>query len=222
MEYKRETYGTNDDQRREFLADVSSFANAAGGDLVIGMTIVLADGTIARTGGKVVKNVAGYDLHKLMTGAFGTLGIITEVTFRLHSIPRHVQSFTIASLDVEALGQLLMKILDSHLSTQSLQLRSSGNGFALDVRLATLPDVIRDQASSLSKLAGSVQLEASESDSEVWNARQEHFDKTEYFVVKATMLPSDISTIAAAIHTLDGNSVTQATGIMTASIPAAA
>ena len=44
-------------------------------DLIIGMTIVLADGTIAKTGGKVVKNVAGYDLHKLMTGAFGTLGV---------------------------------------------------------------------------------------------------------------------------------------------------
>jgi glycolate oxidase FAD binding subunit len=191
-------------------------------DLIIGMTIVLADGTIARTGGKVVKNVAGYDLHKLMTGAFGTLGIITEITFRLHSIPRHVQSFTIASPDVEALGQLLMKMLDSHLSTQSLQLRSSGGGFNLDVRLATLPEVIRDQASSLSKLAQSVQLEASESDSDVWNARQQHFDQAEDFVAKATMLPSDISQIAATIHTLGGTSVTQATGIMTANIPAAA
>ena len=47
-------------------------------DLIIGMTIVLADGTIARTGGKVVKNVAGYDLHKLMTGSFGTLGVIAR------------------------------------------------------------------------------------------------------------------------------------------------
>jgi glycolate oxidase FAD binding subunit len=191
-------------------------------DLIIGMTIVLADGTIARTGGKVVKNVAGYDLHKLMTGAFGTLGIITEITFRLHSIPRHVQSFTIPSAGVEPLGQLLMKILDSHLSTQSLQLRSGNSGFALDVRLATLPDVIRDQASSLSKLARSVQLEASDADSDVWNARQKHFDQTECFVVKATMLPSDISPIAATIRTLGGTSVTQATGIMTASIPAAA
>src|SRR5260370_29353623 len=157
-----------------------------------------------------------------MTGAFGTLGVITKITFRLHSIPGHVQSFTIASFDVEALGQLLMKVLDSHLSTQSLQLRSSSSGFALDVRLATLPEVIRDQASSLSKLAESVQVEASESDSDVWNARQELFDQAEYFVAKATMLPSDISSIAATIHTLGGTSVTQATGIMTASIPAAA
>jgi glycolate oxidase FAD binding subunit len=191
-------------------------------DLIIGMTIVLADGTIARSGGKVVKNVAGYDLHKLMTGAFGTLGVITEITFRLHSIPRHVQSFTISSRDVEPLGQLLMNILDSHLSTQSLQLRSSLSGFNLDVRLATLPEVIRDQASSLSKLAQSVQLEASDAESDVWNARQEYFDQAEYFVVKATMLPSDISPIAAMIRILGGNSITQATGIMTASIPAAA
>jgi glycolate oxidase FAD binding subunit len=188
-------------------------------DLIIGMTIVLADGTIARSGGKVVKNVAGYDLHKLMTGAFGTLGIITEVNFRLHSIPRHVQSFTISSEDFESLGRLLMKLLDSHLSRQSLQLRCSASGFNLDVRLATLPEVIRDQASSLSKLAQSVQLEASEANSDVWNARQEHFDQTEHLIVKATMLPSNISHIAATIHTLGGTSVTQATGIMTASIP---
>jgi glycolate oxidase FAD binding subunit len=191
-------------------------------DLIIGMTIVLADGTIARSGGKVVKNVAGYDLHKLMTGAFGTLGVITEITFRLHSIPRHVQSFTISSGDVKALGQLLMKILDSHLSAQSIQLRSSSNGFALDVRVATLPEVIRDQASSLSELARSVQSEASDSDPDVWNARQQHFDEAEYLVVKATMVPSDISQIAATIHTLGGTSVTQAMGIMTANIPTAA
>jgi glycolate oxidase FAD binding subunit len=189
-------------------------------DLIIGMTIVLADGTIARSGGKVVKNVAGYDLHKLMTGAFGTLGVITEITFRLHSIPRHVQSLTIPSVDVEPVGQLLMKILDSHLSTQSLQLRSSHSGFNLDVRLATLPEVIRDQASSLSKLAQSVHLEASDAESDVWNARQQRFDQTEHFVIKAAMLPSNISQIAATIHSLGGTSVTHATGIMTASIPA--
>jgi glycolate oxidase FAD binding subunit len=191
-------------------------------DLIIGMTIVLADGTIARSGGKVVKNVAGYDLHKLMTGAFGTLGIITEITFRLHSIPRHVQSFTIPSSNAEILGQLLIKILDSHLSTQSLQLRSTRAGFNLDVRLATLPEVIRDQAISLSKLAASVSLEASNADSNVWNARQEHFDQTEHLIVKATMLPSNISPIAETIRTLGGTSVTQAMGIMTASIPGSA
>ena len=51
-------------------------------DLIIGITVVIPDGTIAVSGGKVVKNVAGYDLPKLMSGAFGTLGIITRAVFR--------------------------------------------------------------------------------------------------------------------------------------------
>ncbi|MFI6812242.1 FAD-binding oxidoreductase [Nonomuraea sp. NPDC050328] len=57
-------------------------------DLLIGITVVLADGTIARSGGKVVKNVAGYDLGKLFTGSYGTLGVIAEATFRLHPLPQ--------------------------------------------------------------------------------------------------------------------------------------
>ncbi|WP_298751169.1 FAD-binding oxidoreductase [uncultured Serinicoccus sp.] len=60
-------------------------------DLVIGVRLVLADGTVARAGGKVVKNVAGYDLGKLVTGSFGTLAVITEVTVRLHPEPSEVR-----------------------------------------------------------------------------------------------------------------------------------
>ncbi|MER5649442.1 FAD-binding oxidoreductase, partial [Streptosporangium sp. NPDC002524] len=56
-------------------------------DLLIGITVVLADGTVATSGGNVVKNVAGYDLGKLFTGSYGTLGVITEATFRLHPVP---------------------------------------------------------------------------------------------------------------------------------------
>jgi len=56
-------------------------------DLLIGVTIVRADGTVARSGGKVVKNVAGYDLGKLLAGSAGTLALITDATFRLHPLP---------------------------------------------------------------------------------------------------------------------------------------
>ena len=56
-------------------------------DLLIGITVVRADGAVAHSGGKVVKNVAGYDLGKLFSGSQGTLGLITEVTFRLHPRP---------------------------------------------------------------------------------------------------------------------------------------
>jgi glycolate oxidase FAD binding subunit len=56
-------------------------------ELVLGMQVVLASGATVRTGGRVVKNVAGYDLSKLMTGALGTLGVITELTFRVYPRP---------------------------------------------------------------------------------------------------------------------------------------
>jgi glycolate oxidase FAD binding subunit len=56
-------------------------------DLVLGVTMVRADGVVAKAGGKVVKNVAGYDVAKLVTGAYGTLGLVTEAAFRLHPIP---------------------------------------------------------------------------------------------------------------------------------------
>ena len=55
-------------------------------DLVVGMTVALSDGTVAKSGGKVIKNVAGYDLAKLFTGAYGTLGAILQVAVRLHPV----------------------------------------------------------------------------------------------------------------------------------------
>jgi glycolate oxidase FAD binding subunit len=55
-------------------------------DLLIGITVVRPDGRVAHSGGKVVKNVAGYDIGKLFAGSRGTLGLITEVTFRLHPV----------------------------------------------------------------------------------------------------------------------------------------
>ena len=64
-------------------------------DLLIGITVVRADGTVARSGGKVVKNVAGYDLGKLFTGSFGTLGLIVEAVFRLHPLPASAAYVTV-------------------------------------------------------------------------------------------------------------------------------
>src|SRR6266581_4519650 len=66
------------------------FRYGAPRDLLIGITVVRADGVVAQAGGKVVKNVAGYDLGKLFAGSQGTLGLITEATFRLHPLPAAV------------------------------------------------------------------------------------------------------------------------------------
>jgi len=66
------------------------FRYGAPRDLLIGITVVRADGVVAHSGGKVVKNVAGYDLGKLFAGSQGTLGVITEAAFRLHPRPAAV------------------------------------------------------------------------------------------------------------------------------------
>ena len=63
------------------------FRYGAPRDLLIGITVIRADGVVAHSGGRVVKNVAGYDLGKLFSGSQGTLGLITEATFRLHPLP---------------------------------------------------------------------------------------------------------------------------------------
>lgn len=190
-------------------------------DLIIGMTIVLADGTIARSGGKVVKNVAGYDLHKLMIGAFGTLGLITEITFRLHSLPVSLRSFTITSPAIEPLGSLMLQLLDSHLNLQSMQLRTIGDVFGLDIQLSALPEVLKDQSVLLSAIAHKARLSIQEAFAESWDERLLPFAWTDAFTIKATMLPSDIAKFTSIIHNHGGSAVTQATGIMTASLPVA-
>ena len=189
-------------------------------DLIIGMTIVLADGTIAHTGGKVVKNVAGYDLHKLMTGAFGTLGVITSVNFRLHSIPKCTQSFTFSAPAAEPLGAWMLKLLHEQLSTLSIQLRGTAEGFHLDIQLASLPEVLRTQADLLESLGRVEGLAIENATAAVWDARRQLLEQD--IACKATMLPSEIASFAERVRSLGGESVTQATGIMTAAFPAAA
>ena len=79
-------------------------------DLLIGITVVLADGTLVHGGGRVVKNVAGYDLMKLFTGSFGTLGIIVEATFKLRPVAEHEAVFVLPASGTEAAVVLGLKV----------------------------------------------------------------------------------------------------------------
>jgi glycolate oxidase FAD binding subunit len=84
-------------------------------DLVIGVGIVRADGSFARGGGKVVKNVAGFDLPKLMVGSLGTLGMIVSATFRVHPLPEAQKTVRIRSLDARRVVTLVRRMRDQQL-----------------------------------------------------------------------------------------------------------
>jgi glycolate oxidase FAD binding subunit len=168
-------------------------------DLIIGITLALPNGTLAKSGGKVVKNVAGYDLPKLATGSLGTLGVITEAVFRLHPLPHETQtlSFTAASLD--ALCGLASAIRDSQLAFTCLQLRAGSAGQpSLDVTFEGTRAGLDAQERPLLQLAA----RATRTDSpEAWNAREALWQNGGRKVVaKFSVLPTDVAGFCATVN----------------------
>jgi glycolate dehydrogenase FAD-binding subunit len=92
-------------------------------DLVLGVTLVLADGTIANAGGKVVKNVAGYDLGKLVCGSEGRLALIGRVSLRLHAVPAAARTLVVETADAAAVVRALVR---SYLQPSALDVLHPG------------------------------------------------------------------------------------------------
>jgi glycolate oxidase FAD binding subunit len=90
-------------------------------DLLLGVRMVRADGVVAAAGGRVVKNVAGYDLGKLLTGSHGTLGLIVEATLRLHPLPPATGWVTVTAPDPATGYARAQAILDSQLAASAVE-----------------------------------------------------------------------------------------------------
>ncbi|MEA2357714.1 MAG: glycolate oxidase binding subunit [Solirubrobacteraceae bacterium] len=146
-------------------ADSGPLRHRYGGprDVILGVQVAMADGTLARAGSKVIKNVAGYDLAKLMTGAYGTLGVVTEVSVRLHPRPREALTVVVRSDDPRALAATASELAHRPLEAERLDVRWQDGSGAVLVQLCG-PSAV-DRAASLDG-------EVVEDDDALWSAQR--------------------------------------------------
>lgn len=115
-------------------------------DLIIGITVVLSDGTVAKAGGKVVKNVAGYDLSKLFTGSLGTLGVIAECNFRLHPRPETARTVAVELASTQAAGEAAQAVLHAQLVPSAVELHWGEDERLLTVLIEGIPSGVEAQS----------------------------------------------------------------------------
>ena len=130
-------------------------------DLILGMRVAHADGTITKGGAKVVKNATGYDVTKLYLGSHGTLGVILEATFRLYPAPDVEQAWWLPVHDLTTAQALANRILSSHLVPNRVELleevagRTCGvSGSGLLVSISGLSETVQAEGSDLERMAG--------------------------------------------------------------------
>jgi len=190
-------------------------------DLIIGATIALPDGTLASSGGKVVKNVAGYDLPKLVAGALGTLGVITRAVFRLHPLPRNTRSFSVSAAGAEETQRFVLAVQNSKLAHTSLQSHFSGDTRPLsDILFEGTEAGLAAQEAQLRKLAAPMSVSAASTST--WIGREELWrfsDPRSGTIAKIGILPAnfartiDLMERAANTHQVRWKALLYATGL---------
>ncbi|HSE80438.1 MAG TPA: FAD-binding oxidoreductase [Gaiellaceae bacterium] len=132
-------------------------------DLVLGVTVVLADGTIANAGGKVVKNVAGYDLAKLFCGSHGRLGLIARASLRLHPRPEASRTLVVPVSTPDDVRTLVSTLIHSPLAPSAVDLVWSEEQSVLATLLEGRTATTSDQLERARALLGG------QEDDDVWN-----------------------------------------------------
>ncbi len=186
-------------------------------DLLIGITVVLADGTIAHAGGKVVKNVAGYDLGKLYTGAHGTLGVVVSTTWRLHPVPPARRVVTLEVPDAAAAGPLSIALARSTLTPSAVELVGSAGGAArLVVLFESIAESVTDQARAAVALLGD-----GEESEDLPGGLGRRPGGADDVLLRLAYAPAALSAVLAALPAGTAVSAHAATGVTYAAVPAA-
>ncbi len=151
-------------------ADSGSLRQRYGGvrDQLIGFSFVRSDGLVAKAGGRVVKNVAGYDLMKLFAGSYGTLGMICQVTFRVYPLPEASQTVLLSG-EARAIASAAQTLLASALTPTAADLLSSQlarelgapSGMGLLVRFQSIPESVTEQSDRVVEVGKKLGLQSS-------------------------------------------------------------
>jgi glycolate oxidase FAD binding subunit len=162
-------------------------------DLLIGITVVLSDGTIAKSGGKVIKNVAGYDLAKLFTGSFGTLGLIARVAVRLHPLPPATATVLATSDTIDRLAAAALALCRLPLEADCLDVYWSNGAGKLLVRFAG--SAAEQRARSAAARITGLDVQTISDDDSMWAAQRAHQRSAEGIVVKVSGRATDLSNV---------------------------
>jgi glycolate oxidase FAD binding subunit len=201
-------------------------------DLVIGVQLATTDGVLSRAGGRVVKNVAGYDLGKLVTGSFGSLAAIVSATFKLSPLPTASTTLQLDVPDAAALAQVVRTVMASQLepiafdlakrrSTQKPQspqnppqnsfspeaASSANSALTVVIRFASLPTVVHAQIEEARARLKACTTYAGilEGDAElsVWREHAQWLWTGDAAIVRASWLPAHIAGIVDELDTLE-------------------
>jgi glycolate oxidase FAD binding subunit len=177
-------------------------------DLVVGVRVALSDGTLAKSGGKVIKNVAGYDLAKLFGGSFGTLGAIVEVSVRLHPVAPDTATAVGEARDIDELARGAAAVGGSALEHHGIDVRFSGGRGAVLVRFAgAVPRPQAEAAEQLLREQGLV-TEIADDDEAIWD--EQRAAQRGPLVVKVSSLPTRLPELLRAADELGGSVVGRA------------
>jgi glycolate oxidase FAD binding subunit len=194
-------------------ADSGPLRHRYGGprDLVLGVTVALSDGTIARAGGKVIKNVAGYDLGKLFTGSFGTLGLILSICVRLHPLPSATATALGASDDPAVLAEAARALAAAPLELEALDVAWRAGRGGLLARCAGVEASRRaERTVKLMASAGLDHTDVIEDDAALWARQRAGQRSRNQALVKLAARPRELATVLRAADAAGGTMVGRA------------
>jgi glycolate oxidase FAD binding subunit len=174
-------------------------------DLVVGITVALSDGTVAKAGGNVIKNVAGYDLAKLFIGSYGTLGVILAANVRLHPRPTVTATVVAASSDADRLALAVAAISRQPLEAACLDVAWEGDAGRVLVRFGGMTAEHQAQAvGDRLRSAGLEAVEAVTDDDPLWAAQRAGQRSASGVVVKVSARPKDLAHVLRAAKDVRG------------------